>query len=274
MEPDIRLSHIEAGSGRTVLFVPGWSQSARMFHKQVEHLQRDHRVMAIDMRGHGDSPKPASGYRIARLAVDLHQFIVANDLSDVVIAGHSMGASILWSYLEQFGADRLGKLIFIDQAPMVTNGAGLSGDELKRTGAAFTPESLYATANGVAAAQDSVLDALKPAFFSSSITDLEVQFNKAQTSKMPAAYASRLLIDHGAQDWRDVITEVLPKLGVPTLVVVGGLGTIFPPESQQWVADQIPGAQCVIFSAEERGSHFMFYENPDKFNELVRTFAK
>lgn len=274
MEPDISLNRIEAGRGRTVLFVPGWSQSARMFHKQVEDLQRDHHVIALDMRGHGDSPKPTSGYRIARLALDLHQFIVANDLFDIVIAGHSMGASILWSYIEQFGADRIGKLIFIDQAPVVTNATGLSGDELKRAGAAFTPETLYATGNGVAAAQASVLDALKPAFFSGSITDAEVQFNKAETMKMPAAYASRLLIDHGSQDWRDVITELLPKLKVPTLVVAGGLGTIFPPESQQWVADQIPGAQLVTFSAEEHGSHFMFYENPTKFNELVRTFAK
>ena len=76
MAPDIQLHKIEAGSGQTLLFVPGWSQSAQMFEKQLAGLKAHYRVLAVDMRGHGDSPKPTSGYRIARLALDLRQFIV------------------------------------------------------------------------------------------------------------------------------------------------------------------------------------------------------
>ena len=93
------------------------------------------------------------------------------------IGGHSMGASILWSYIEQFGSDRISKFIFIDQAPVVTNGFGLEGQVLKETGAAFTPDVLYATAAGVANAQSAVLDGLKGAFFSASISDAVVAFN-------------------------------------------------------------------------------------------------
>jgi non-heme chloroperoxidase len=273
MAPDIQLHKIEAGSGQTLLFVPGWSQSAQMFEKQLAGLKAHYRVLAVDMRGHGDSPKPTSGYRIARLALDLRQFIVAHGLNNIVLAGHSMGASVIWSYLEQFGVDRIAKLVFIDQAAMVTNGMGLSGEAAKETGAAFTPETLYATANAVAASQAAVVDGFKPAFFSPMISEADVQFNKTQTLKMPAIYAARLLLDHCTQDWRDVITDVVPALQRPTLVIGGALGTIFPPESQQWIARQIPGARLSIFSAAERGSHFMFWENPDKFNAEVRAFV-
>jgi pimeloyl-ACP methyl ester carboxylesterase len=35
---------------------------------------------------------------------------------------------------------------------------------------------------------------------------------------------------------------------------------------------QIPGAQVVIFETEEGGNHFMFMENPEKFNRIVRDF--
>jgi pimeloyl-ACP methyl ester carboxylesterase len=120
----INLHYVERGQGPVLLFVHGWSQSTRCFEKQLADLSDRYRVMAVDMRGHGESPKPSHGYRVARLAQDLHEFLVQHDLREVALAGHSMGASIIWSYVEQFGAERLAKLIFIDQAPLVTNGMG------------------------------------------------------------------------------------------------------------------------------------------------------
>ena len=117
-----------------------------------------------------------------------------------------------------------------------------------------------------------MLDALKGAFFSAAISDEVVAFNKAEALKMPAAYASRLLVDHCSQDWRDVIEHVIPTLGKPVLVVGGALNTIFPTDASAWIASKIPGAHLEIFSAEERGSHFMFVENPEKFNAVLRAF--
>ena len=272
MVTSIKLSAIEKGKGPTLLLVPGWSQSAKSYQAQLDGLSDRYRVIAVDMRGHGDSPKPASGYRIARLAQDLHEFIIDHDLSDIALGGHSMGASILWSYCEQFGADRISKFIFIDQAPSVTNGFGLEGQALKDTGAAFTPDVLYATAAGVANAQSAVIDGFKGAFFSPSISDAAVAFNKAEALKMPGAYAARLLVDHCSQDWRDVIEHVIPKLSKPVLVIGGALNTIFPTDAAQWIASKIPGARLEIFSADEGGSHFMFVENPEKFNRVLKSF--
>ena len=67
------------------------------------------------MRGHGESEKPEHGYRIARLAKDLHDALVALELHAVSLAGHSMGCTVIWSYWDQFGDDRLSRLILIDQ---------------------------------------------------------------------------------------------------------------------------------------------------------------
>jgi non-heme chloroperoxidase len=272
MSKMIELHAIEKGRGTPLVFVPGWSQSAVEFHHQIEGLSDRYRVIAVDMRGHGDSPKPPSGYRIARLAADLDEFLEAQGLDNVVLAGHSMGASVIWSYLEQFGGKRVARLIFIDQAALVTNGIGLSGQALLDAGCAFTPETLYATATAVAADQAAVVDGFRAAFFSAHIDDTTVAFTKAETLKMPAEYAARLLIDHASQDWRDVIRHVVAPLKLPTLVVGGALATLFPPEAQAWIAAQIPGSTLAILSAEERGSHFMFLENPTRFNALVRDF--
>ncbi|MEJ1938495.1 alpha/beta hydrolase, partial [Nostoc sp. NIES-2111] len=57
----------------------------------------------------------------------------------------------------------------------------------------------------------------------------------------------------------------------PTLVV-GGETSIFSAQSQRWIASRIPGAEVDIFPASEGGGHFMFFENPRRFNALVSGF--
>lgn len=268
----IELNLVEQGRGPTLLLIHGWSQSTRLFAKQLAGLSDRYRVIAIDLRGHGESPKPAHGYRIARLATDVREFVHGHDLRDVAIAGHSMGASVIWSYLEQFGAERLAKLIFIDQAPLVTNGWGLSGQALLDAGAAFTPTSLYETAQSIASDRESTLAGLRSAFFSDAVDDADFDMAVRESLKIPATHAARLLIDHGSQDWRDLIAHVIPTFKLPTLVFGGELASIFPPQAAAWIAAQIPGAELSIFTAAERGSHFMFWENPEKFNAVLRRF--
>ena len=46
----------------------------------------------------------------------------------------------------------------------------------------------------------------------------------------------------------------------------------FTSDSQRWIASQIPDAQVEIFAADEGGSHFMFVENPDRFDSIVLSF--
>ncbi len=272
MRAEIDLHFVERGCGKPLVLIPGWSQSAAGFRQQLDGLSDRYRVIAVDLRGHGESPKPPHGYRIARLARDVHEFLRAHALDDVAIAGHSMGAAVIWSYCEQFGRERLGELIFIDQAPVVTNGFGLEGPALAQAGCAFTPEALYATAAAVARDQAATLRSLRGAFFSAHVSDEDAAFNVAESLKLPAAYAARLLVDHASQDWRDVITHVIPALHLPTLVIGGALETIFPVAAMAWIAGQIPHAELAIVAAEDRGSHFMFQEAPEKFDAILRAF--
>lgn len=270
----IELNFLTRGSGQPLVFVPGWSQTANGFRRQLDGLGDEFRVIAIDQRGHGDSPKPDHGYRIARLAQDLHGFLHRHSLDGVALAGHSMGCSVIWSYLEQFGPAHLAELVFIDQAPLVTNWFGLEGKALQDSGAAFTPATLAATANALVADHAGTLAGLREAFFSAAISEDDVAWNRAQSLKINPTHAAKLLIDHAAQDWRDVITHVIPGFDLPVLVVVGALATLFPPAAGRWIAGQIPGAELCVFSAGERGSHFMFWENPQRFNDVVRDFLR
>ena len=91
----VRLSYLEAGSGKPLVLIPGWSQTAEQFKFQLEGLSDRYHVIALDLRGHGDSDKPVFGYRIQRLAKDVADVLKALDLKDVTILGHSMGCFVV-----------------------------------------------------------------------------------------------------------------------------------------------------------------------------------
>ena len=78
-----------------MVMIPGWSQTAAQFNYQIARLHDRYRLIALDMRGHGESDKPAFGYKIARLSKDLHDVLVALDLREVTLLGHSMGCSVI-----------------------------------------------------------------------------------------------------------------------------------------------------------------------------------
>ena len=99
----IRLHYVEKGSGAPLVMIPGWSQTAAQFEAQVEGLSASRRVIAFDMRGHGESDKPEHGYKIQRLAMDLRNAIEALGLERVSLLGHSMGCSVIWCYIDLFG---------------------------------------------------------------------------------------------------------------------------------------------------------------------------
>ena len=111
-----KLNYLESGRGRPIVMIPGWSQTAEMFSDQISAFSANYRVIALDMRGHGDSSKPEHGYRMARLAKDLHEFLDGMNLSKATLVGHSMGCSVIWSHWNLFGNHRTHSMILISGA--------------------------------------------------------------------------------------------------------------------------------------------------------------
>ncbi|MCU1604552.1 MAG: alpha/beta hydrolase [Modestobacter sp.] len=264
-----RLHYLEAGAGPDLLLVPGWSQTAAQWRKQIEDFSATHHVIAVDMRGHGESDKPDHGYRIARLATDLHDLVNQLDLTDVTWIAHSMGASITWAYWDLFGGERIGRLVLVDQPAVLVADTAWEEGQAASLSAIFD----YAAISGLNAGlcgpdAGAVTSGLIGSMFTDATDPAEIAWAVERNHAMPRAHAGTLLIDHAYADWRDV----LPRIDVPTLVIAGAV-SIFPPAGVEWVATQIPQAQSRTFTAEERGSHFMFWENPELFNQLIRDFA-
>lgn len=264
----VRLHYLEAGSGKPLVMIPGWSQTAAQYKYQIARLHDRYRLIALDMRGHGESDKPAFGYKIARLSKDLHDVLVALDLREVTLLGHSMGCSIIWSYWDLFGAERLAKLILVDQMPCILSNPAWSQAELEASGAIFTAEALYDTCNALAGPNGvETTQSFIGGMVTSTMSDEEKAWMIERNLRLPRVHAATLLYNHATQDWRDLI----PRITLPTLIV-GGRGSLVPWQSQVWIQEHIPGSRLEIFEEHEGGKHFMFIEGAEKFNRLLGEF--
>jgi pimeloyl-ACP methyl ester carboxylesterase len=91
----VALAYEETGAGEPpLLFVHGLACDRRYFAPQVEHFRRDHRSIAVDLRGHGESDKPEQAYTMDALAADLAWLCAELRVERPVVVGHSMGGVV------------------------------------------------------------------------------------------------------------------------------------------------------------------------------------
>ncbi len=110
------------GQGQTLVCVHGVTANASSFQALADALSPQHRILAYDIRGRGDSDKPQSGYSIPIYANDLAALIDALGLERPVIVGHSLGA-LIGLYFAAHYPDKLSKLVLIDAgAPLPWKG--------------------------------------------------------------------------------------------------------------------------------------------------------
>ena len=91
--------HVEdtGGSGLAVVFHPGLGCDTGVFGAQVAHLRPRHRVIAIDARGHGRSPR-ASAYTVDALVDDLDGVATRLSLPPFWLVGHSFSGAVRSAY--------------------------------------------------------------------------------------------------------------------------------------------------------------------------------
>ena len=250
------------GEGKPILFVPGWSCSTRFFDKNLEPLSATFKVVAVDLRGHGESDKPDHGYRISRFAMDIRELLDHLGLENVTAVGWSMGASILWSYLELFGSHRIARLVSVDQSPAQYFAPDWKWGQL----GCYDAESFVRLCCDLTYAERAVAEGTVKGCMHREPTEEEVAFLAGEIMKCPARVKIDIMRDHTNLDWRDF----LPHIAVPTLVCVALESRVFPWQGSAYVGEKVPGAQTEFF---ENCGHMLFWEDPDRFNRVVTAFV-
>ena len=85
---------LEAGSGAPVVLLHGFPETSFAWRHQIPVLAERFRVIAPDLRGYGETDKPAAGYDKRTMANDLVELLKSLDIGKIVLVGHDRGARV------------------------------------------------------------------------------------------------------------------------------------------------------------------------------------
>lgn len=282
---DLRVLH--KGEGMPFILVHGYSGDADDWMLNAPAFAEKYSVYCLDQRGHGWSVAE-HGARISRLGADLNEIIETIGEPKVNLLGWSMGCSVIWSYIDLFGQDRINRVIFDDEPPMLTSNPRFNRKEVLETGS--NPMDFWALVNAeedacYAWGNDSspFYRAFEASFRRGLVTLTEEMRKEApdqyyelmaqrppKNDYIPKKFMAALLKDHLLLDWRDL----LPTIQVPVMYLTGDISHATTLELGEWMVKSIPNCRWERFSAEEFGNHDINQVAYKKFNRLVLEFLE
>lgn len=264
----VALHYDVAGTGAPLVLVHGWNQTAALFERQVAGLSDRFRVITFDLRGHGESQRPDHGYRVSRYAMDLRTVITEVAGPPAHVLGHSLGCCVLWSYFDLFAGDGLDRVVFVDMMTHPIANPAFSEREVADYGSILSAETFFGIYNGLTGgAAGQVVPGLLEEMVTPGISTEDMAWLLAENARMPGSLSAREFFSDILADWRDMP----PRVNRPALYIAGEASFV-PASATRWAAEQTPGAAFESIAADEGGNHFMFIENPERFNRLVADF--
>ncbi len=112
----VRLHYIEAGAGRTMVLVPGWTMPAWIFDAQIADFSRQYHVIALDPRGQGESDIARGGYDQDRRGEDISELIRHVSTTPVLLVGWSLGVLDSLAYIHNAGDAAIAGLVLVDNS--------------------------------------------------------------------------------------------------------------------------------------------------------------
>ncbi|KAK2042842.1 alpha/beta-hydrolase [Colletotrichum somersetense] len=280
---------------RCVILMHGFSGSSDYFRRNSDALAAAGLwVVAPDMRGHGRSDRTRGGYHVARLAADLRELVAhlrrsvaapdgggGGDVRFVPV-GCSIGAAVLWTYVELFGCADFAGFVFVDQAPLQDRSPFDGWDESRAHTGCYDEGTMLAAQRSwmgdTAAAHVGLVDGClgyrakpDPA---ENIPDEKRREDEAFFTGISAlcdpAWLARLLADHTRYDHREAIEDIT----VPTLVMAGRRSGCFPLEGMLETVRRVEKARPGLARASVfESGHWLFYEQPERFNSEIVEFV-
>ena len=236
---------IEKKATKAIIFIHGSGESSYSWKEQVEQLNLDYSVIALDLPSHGKSGD------FKKLSLELYVDVVKNlidylSLREVILAGHSLGGAIVQSYYLKYPEK-------------------VSGLILCSTGAKLRVSSviLNSTKNNFKEYLDSIPVG---AFYRKTSKEvIEEYIEEAEKTDPKVVHA-----DFSICDKFDIMKKVI-TIRVPCLIIVGKFDNLTPVKYSLYFKDNIENSELVII---DKAGHMAMLEKPEEFNLAVLEFIE
>ena len=99
----VKIHYLRAGTGKkTLVLIHGFGDTSHMWIPLFEDFGKDYTIIAPDMRGLGESSRPAAGYDKKTIAGDVHELVKSLGFQKIDLAGHDIGLMVAYAYAAQY----------------------------------------------------------------------------------------------------------------------------------------------------------------------------
>lgn len=255
--PDgLTLSYAEQGdqSGPALVLLPGPTDSWRSYEPVLEAMPRSVRTIAISQRGHGDSDKPHTGYRVEDFAGDVVPLLDALDVERAVLAGHS-GSCLVVRRVAIDRPERVAGLV-LEASPTTLRGhPGLT---------AFVTSVVSGLHDPIdpALVRSLVVDTSSDEIGSEVVDRLAGELLKAPARVWQESFAALL-------DYDDL--DELGRITAPTMLIWGDGDGLVGRQMQEQLTELIAGAELLVYSGI---GHTPRWEDGPRFASDVTAFVE
>jgi len=240
----VKLNYVAEGKGpKTIVFIHGLGENLESWKHQIKFFSRDFKVVALDLRGHGKSSIPKKKIEIDDFAGDVMSLLNHLGIKKAHFCGLSMGALVVFELYKRH-PDYFLSMILVATRPRYppAQTAALEGMSMEVIGeevatfalAARAPESL-----------------------------------REEVAKMIAGTRKDIYLQSAEATSMLNYTDLLPKIKVPTLIIVGDLDIVTSVDSAEILNKDIPGS---VLKTMRGIGHLPNMENPEEFNNILIEF--
>lgn len=254
---DIHVSYIDEGqrNGIPIVFIHGFPFNKSTWEEQLEVFRETHRVIAYDVRGHGESNPGMQEFSVQLFMEDLFLFLNALQIERAVLCGLSMGGYIALHAVQQQPL-RVAGLVLCDTQCFADT------EEAKEKRMASIE---HIRANGL---KQYAADSLKKLFSEASLknkSELASAIEKVILQTSSDTICNTLVALAGRME----TCSALPLVNVPTLILVGAEDQITTTEASQKMQELISGSALRIL---DDAGHLSNLENAESFNLHLKNF--
>jgi len=263
------LHYVDTGSGPAIVFLHGLLGSHRDWALLLGDLSESHRVIALDLFGHGASAKPRGDYSLGAHAATVRDLLDHLGIGAVTIVGHSLGGGIALQFSYLF-PDRVTSLVLVS-----SGGLGRELSVLLRVSTLPGVEwvlpaiaSGWVRNRGEQIGRGLARTGVRPGHDVRRAWDGFVSLGDPETRRAFLA-TSRAVIDPGGQTV--TARHRLPVLAsMPVLLVWGARDRLIPAWHAMNAQEEMPNSRVVIF---DKAGHFPHLDEPERFAALVGEFV-
>lgn len=252
----ISLEYLDMGEGEVILLIHGLGSTKADWDFQLDTLSKSYRVIAPDLRGHGNSSKPESieEYGVLKCVEDNVLLLRELGISSCSVVGFSMGGAIAFEMVVNY-PELISKLVVVNTAPDF-NDLGEMGEEMVRE------RTRILRTVGVEPLAKQIAGGMFPEEGQEELRNSF--FERARRNPVNAYYNSFVTL----MEWG--IGDKIKEINAPVLVIASNLDYT-PVSLKEAYAAKMKNARVEVV---KNSRHGVTMDQPQEFNRIILNFLK